>query len=1552
MRHPNQRHGITLIFVVSLIVLFLLMATAFVVLATDFFRSARHRGIQEGRTFDGQPMVDRAFYDLLREPSLHDVNSPLRGHSLLGDIYGYGFRALVRNSSLHPSQQFIAVNVDIGSAEYLLDDQAVPVPLAAEWGGLVLTFVSGPARGLSTRIIDHQVAGTLQQLLLQPLWKETQFSLAQAAELSNSRIIVNGRPFSGTGAGLFNPQQPPNRAALNATALQPNQRGRSRNDLIGRNGTIGADGGMLGYLAKVNPDGTLVANHAATNESYDTFDFQNMFLAGVRPNGSILEASFFRPQLLSNPRGDFRAVRTSESNLILQSLLVDNMNNGFPDGIWIDTGLTPMVASDGTRFKPLVSYTVVDLDGRINLNAHGNQFDLDRQMSEILLLPSSVLGGRPDSVNLHRGVGYGPPEVSLRPLLGPAWDWVLNGRDGVPGRYGIDGKPGMPNLRDPWSAYKLIGYPDLSFFQPVPGTVAGSFGSVMDIHGRFSIGYPDDVKEEGVPVHLPTANVGLSYLDTEMVDSAYEMSFADANLAGPVNPYDTPFTLQELEKVIRRFDPDANMLTERLYRLGFANFSGAQTAAHSVTTSSFEVPTLFENLPSKLARVLAANNPALSSAQIQQQVQMMLPAEVLRGLPMDVNRVFGDGIDNNGNGVVDEPGEVNVLTHPSGANVSFANSHVRAEFARHLYIIALLATEKFDPNGFALPTSGTVLEYRKMMAQWAINVVDFRDRDSIMTPFVVDLNPWDGWDVQDDLTNPSMLNGRDPRYRAVVWGAERPELLITEVLATHDRRTQDLNIDSSGKTVIDDEDPDDDFDSHLVPNVSFFVELYNPWVINEANQYRPPEFYDAGLNGVDLQRRIDGSPVWRLIVTQVGQNDLDPDDLSSGFQSARRIYFTRPSDDSGLEVYFPEDNLMIPSIQPGLHAVIGSAGVKLGPDYQNFFGRWIDPIQVMNETRQLTLSPSQRLLKVVNWNEANGQMELENREVINLPIGLNDTGIERNLGVSDPLQGYAGLQHNGFDVMMTPEEDGFKYTIDIPEPETDFAFDMPVDRMLDPDHYDTYLASDGIVTGYRVVHLQRLANPLQRFHPLTNPYRTIDSSAIDLVVFNGVETQDDPNNLARPIRFGSYERRAIINAAGEPTQDISQNQHRLLFRNGRQGLRFGEGEELAPTPSQAQSDAEILGTDGHIFSRNLKESLGLINHAYRNATGEGDGAEQLPFAWLTWNNRPYASHLELANVPYTSSSNLTRFFDAADEQLNIYEGRASNGGQQLNADQNHGAINANFSPNSRSFAGQFSHLLNLFSDQLDQANLSRGLHGVFDYLEVPSRFVGTETFLNPSFFASDLAQPAALRVPNERLSHYRYPGKININTVVDSRVWDGLMRNYATPLGGGNAISFPQWEESRHGTGGFRYGNPYRSTLASNWVPLNGLVREPVECGLFRSTERMGRKVPLFDYQSVAVHNHTQRAAYFRYDARQRLGNLVTGRSSLFAIWISVGYFETDAQGSLINQTQGGREITDGNGNPIRHRGFFLVDRSIPVAFEPGQNHNVDRTVLIRRYMD
>jgi hypothetical protein len=63
-----------------------------------------------------------------------------------------------------------------------------------------------------------------------------------------------------------------------------------------------------------------------------------------------------------------------------------------------------------------------------------------------------------------------------------------------------------------------------------------------------------------------------------------------------------------------------------------------------------------------------------------------------------------------------------------------------------------------------------------------------------------------------------------------------------------------------------------------------------------------------------------------------------------------------------------------------------------------------------------------------------------------------------------------------------------------------------------------------------------------------------------------------------------------------------------------------------------------------------------------------------------------------------------------------------------------------------------------------------------------------------------------------------------------------------------------------------------------------------------------------------------------------RLANTATVRSNVFGVWITV------------------RESVANDPDSIKlHRAFYIFDRSIPVAFEPGKDHNVWDAVLLRR---
>ena len=131
-----------------------------------------------------------------------------------------------------------------------------------------------------------------------------------------------------------------------------------------------------------------------------------------------------------------------------------------------------------------------------------------------------------------------------------------------------------------------------------------------------------------------------------------------------------------------------------------------------------------------------------------------------------------------------------------------------------------------------------------------------------------------------------------------------------------------------------------------------------------------------------------------------------------------------------------------------------------------------------------------------------------------------------------------------------------------------------------------------------------------------------------------------------------------------------------------------------------------------------------------------------------------------------------------------------------------------------------------------------------------------------------------------------------------------------------------------------------------------------MEATLLRSADPATPTESLFGYESTEKFDNTSRNPFFHYHSIQRLGNLVSTTSNVYAVWITVGYFEVEAYAGVPSHylpPDGfllGQELGSDTGEIERHRMFMMVDRSIPVAFQPGQDHNVDRAVLLRRFIE
>lgn len=1367
------------------------------------------------------------------------------------------------------------------------------------------------------------------------------------------------------------------------------------------------------------------------------------------------------PDLDSNSDGIPDAWDTNDDG-VLDTWDVDSDGDGIRDAVWVDLGLPLKTSPDGRMYKPLFAFRVEDLDGKFNLNAHGNlaQLDPPNQVGGpytmnpsygapplayfagghgVTQLPSATA-----TVPMPRGMGFGPAGVYMGHLFqanAAEYGNILASRYGQDMMNNVPG-PGIAGVDDFLSIVKGIGRP--ANYATSLFTDSG-WGSPPDVWDRETVG----LDYAGQPI--------ISYYNaapTQTIDEPYEINLlGDGSEDTGVG--DQPYTLAELERLLRFYDHDGGKLPQRLLALASNAFASAANRRR-FTTQSMHVPAPNAVAPPELrdgsvdgvqsalqgvlsnstvanvtiadlliARLLAGGVPASS---IPGQVALMLPFEMQHGQLFDLNRHFGNGVDenvpNDPDAAVDNPSEqaVGELTWPNtgtnfdGRPFDHRNDdprlglpgnpvRIRQIYARHLYcLLMLLKPDGVDIDFDGNPGNNSAQETARGLAQWAINVVDFRDVDSIMSAFEYDLTPFDGWSVDDVVgtsTSPSPDDGSPGR--GLVWGCERPELLITESLAVHDRRTQDLDNEQPDNneqpaTVTDPTNPDDDFDQRLRPRGSFFVELYNPWT---GVSKRPSELYEGASGGVQLDRRAPpgpsspiGAPVWRLRIVQ-GDTALsrDPDQLDPTAADylppadiERTVYFTGDPGPSipapgANHVNFYRDEATISAIsplRPGHYAVVGSEGMARGGgafgSFETMFGRitgWVEDgtaaLLGYDDTRRLQLrpdpNPNVHQVRMLSNQAATAEpVPADIRPAIAIPIGE-----PRNLSITEPLNGYAAMGPGG-EIWNPAAADG------------EGAYEPPIDEPLDKGRagFEPLLqdGTEGAASNFRTVHLQRLADPTLPFDAAANPYITIDTKPIDVTAFNGVaDDDDDPDVTGGRINFASLQRGESDTTVLAPNVGYVRN----LWRH--------EG----PRPIPAADDAPEPGAPvNHHFPYVLEHTLGFLSTKYgpaydsTNSPGPGyegspyssgqggplgpDRGMDQPFPWLTFNNRPFVSPLELLIVPKSRPSRL--LFEYSFGPTAPLTPPPANGPytQQM---------------------GTFNHLLNFL--QNDNADAAR-LYRLFDYVETPSPFVGTERWYNPAVFGGAPVNAGAdtFRPPYNRLSRFRDPGRLNLNTVFDEETWNGLIAAFQAmhPNRNGGVSWWDKLQRSRRGHFSgpgiaspaidfpSEFSNPFRAADAGDLWPIDSQrppptgtgqanVRDGVQAGLMRSDPDLAGDLlfrNILGQSPSQFHaQNPQRNPYFAYQGLSRLANMVTTHSNVFAVWITVGYFEVEPIATtaphydpLIHADgyQLGQEVGLDRGTVKRHRMFFIIDRSVPVAFEPGENHNVDRAVLLRRFIE
>lgn len=1580
-----SRRGVLLLVVLSMLTLFVLLGSTYLVVAmrarkvATAFANKVAGAASAGPS--GERFVDNAMLTVLRGTTVSNptIPTPLNtGDDLLGDRYGGN----TISGEIAPGPGGVAAYV---SSEGFLEISTinlnpVPAPLT-ELAGRIVT-IQLPALTASTRILRATGSPSAPQLVIAagPTVKGPSLSLllvrdalSRATSPGARRLVINGREFDDSG----------------------------------------------------------------TNEPWDAFDGENPLLTRLLPSPAGIAA----PTVTAAPFLGAPFLATAAP----LSLTVDNDSDGVLDSAFVDVGLAAFSDSTGAVVQPKAAVLVIDLDGRVNFNTHGDiaafeTFDpsLGDSAYPVSFNPAdnTYSCARPDpndpnpSIAPVRSIPRGTGSVAgvsvikagllrtakeipaaedsttgeLLDLAGPLLGGLHSELNSSPssrvdaaattrsvpnvgrleGRYGGEGwegpstlsnpdelpRPGQRQFNDPFNETRERWTVELHSSVDQTQQIAlsyfdhpGRYGTPPDLKGRMQV-WADPATGQFVYYKPYWDETARGVYDNEVVDDPYEIDLTPngsriattRNLGTGGLAVNNPYTAADLEGLLRFYDPDSPQLSRRLVAI---NDVVASLNRLTVTTESWDTTAIVGDAWRRVV-----HDPFQSLLNTPTSVNDFFAPETIMGHRLDLNRPFH-------NTDVTEPNDVN-------------GRQLRESMARHLYcLLVAIGTE----NNLGSPLLATDA---RRLAQYAVNIVDFRDADSVMTLFRYD----PGFTPGSTAWNPGAND--------LVWGCERPEVIITETYSWHDRNTDDESV--GGSVRMSPADPS--FDQKRRPRCAFFVELTSPWG-SPAYEYSPAaqtirpladppgsanpadalraDLLDAGLapsedtnangkldsgedrNGnrqidpirnrldtaVDLQKRVGGvgDPVWRLISvrgnvrggTAFGVDDvseaivnprdsiIDPSRPGSPATIDRVFYFCSPSTTN------PLSPALLNEVPGGVFWQAAAAGSSIKLPNFSVFGT------------DAPFSPG-------TGGAPPGVATMVGQG--GKPATLTEPLVETN---SDPYD--AIMKHGDAANTMTPDPAfpkiaGFWRTpINQPLDATatpavlipqDPATNEPIAQgqpFIDAIHNIHLLMINGTHDNFAVVHLQRLADPNRDWENTVgsadyNPYVTVDSMPVDLNVFNtvGTKAQDDPLVGALPLPAGKYD-------------DFSGAHFRMYGRVADQKLsterggRSPGGGNIADIWSRRVTAGVTDLRDATAFKTSTVATdpqptpdpsspfpvpcvlPAMPHHTLTTAPTDWDSSQ--PYASLFWPNRPFENSVEVTFVPAASPFHLT---------------------------QRHSIDNSSILNEQK-----FFHLAGFWEEDPPASPWSWELitgrsaapnpTSLLDFVHVRSRFAGLFPSVPSGVLNSAALADLGLDVyPEEQLSSWREPGRINVNTIVDGAGLGGEPRGaWRALFGGGDAsddidanpagAELPSWAPEVFGPSSAK---PAQGETSPEPHPARQLTEifkaiptASEENG--QPPERRDRKGGLLDERinpTTDILCQTDRHARFRYQTMLNLSDRVTTRSNVYAIWVTVGYF--DVTGAEINPVQ-------------RNRGFFIVDRSIPVAYERGQDHNVRDAILLRR---
>jgi hypothetical protein len=914
----GARRGVLLLVVLSMLTLFMMLGVAFLLAATRAKESAR---AFSRLTFAGdesrlpaKAYLEQVLLTVIRDrgalgdrpTELGSPSATFKFESLLSDRYGRAMAAAsgdgrrLEGTVASVSVSGPLIEATFTSADIDGDGAAGTMPANdAALNGRVLTFLPANGRPTSHRIIRAAASGGSSTLWLAPSLVPVVFK----PPVNGTYAIINGREFSANpsttpltdtnneneawdgfgdasnGHDLWLAHLEP-ASVSTSTCVRPSYLSAmpASNDLDGDglpdrcdNDGDGVDDGVFldfGFPDTTNSTGETVRTHASVlivdldgRFNVNAHDGLSRVIYGpnhtdwntaVTGLGDVPLGSGYGPAEISANLATGLSGQVASGTRLFDSTTLQS--GEFPNVALLTGAVTTNQsgrrATSGSRFTAsTLTPQLPQIEGRYGEKA--------LQSSGTLGTSTALTDGPPGSGSFR----FARPGVAKDSSANGSTD-TLNSRETehdrrVPPSSGANYAYQTANLGIPaawWNRLANFNWSAAFGGGPLPRSI---FNSPPDLHGRMKTLTLAATGNDTVP-HLTFSKPewmtnSTGKLFAEVTDDPYDLrldSFTSrgGRLHDPatdgsddpeygglgvtgVQSRDNPFTLAELEAVLRPYDIDTKLAPHRLAAiLG----SAAEEMRLRVTTDSWDTSAIVGGSTTagepEAAKRLDTFVNALAAADTYGSTSMGghtrpisggIAHEVSRGERFDLNRPL-----------------LGAESKPQQYDATAPYYVQRQAYCKDLYTL-LVALD---------PTAN-----KAELAQWAVNACDFRDADSVMTPFEYDDDPADGWDVDG---NPTTSSGEQDR--AFVWGAERPEMLITETYAWEDgtdgglfimlHRPWKATAYASGTTAIDGEPIDTLFE--------------------DATDPQSPE------NELDLEKEVsDGTndrPVWRLRIVSDG----------------------------------------------------------------------------------------------------------------------------------------------------------------------------------------------------------------------------------------------------------------------------------------------------------------------------------------------------------------------------------------------------------------------------------------------------------------------------------------------------------------------------------------------------------------------------------------------------------------------------------------------------------------------------------------------------------